>query len=874
MKLNKMKATLLTAILILSTLVVAIPVSAVEILEVQGFPTTLTEDGGHYLGDFSPDGSMIVYTGTGGIWVMDNDGSNPLLIYASGTRPDWGPSTEEYPDGLIALAGEGITVIELDGTFVKTIDITHSYPPNPSITITNTHSLDWSPDGSKIALADDIGATSGIWTVDYATGSVLTQITDYSATAYSPTWSPDGTEIACAWGASTDMYVGVFKSDGTQTSPLRTIGQGGRYGGDYPDWGSNGKIAYSIGDSKELYVMNGDGTEDTRVFDGPALMVAWSPDSKSLVYFNGFADKNIVTRGYPFATIQSAIDAASAGDTISVASGTYYENVAIEKSLDLIGADSEITIIDGGHIANTVTITASDVGLSGFTITGGYSDPDYPVHTLPPGTWVWTPIGGVVVNGNGGTSALTGITIEDNIIHDNLGNGVFVSAAGDGGEADNIVIRDNVIYNNGEPEGQQTAGISLTYLIYTGSTGGEEPVEWRRPKNILVEENTIYDNHEFGVYLCAAKDVVIRSNDISGSSRKGLLLASSMTATDIPSEGCIVEDNKIHDNVYNGIKLVAYNHDNTFTGNDIYGNGFGAEGRVEYMYGFLFQDGDHNTLQYNDIHDNAGGGLYLWGKGDPSYTYYSTTGNNILENTIYNHPNGNAIYVPAKEGYPNSGFLASQIKQNNIKDNQYGLTNEDTTQTIDATNNWWGTIIETDIEAMISGDVDYSPWLSASYPDGVPMSGSASIKATASYPLLSITVDSLIEFSELTLGGWAQTVDVLITHTGSEQIKEIVTWEILTDTELANTDNDETDIDNDGIIGFYENYIQYHENEVYDALDAPLTEVTIEYSDTEGIPDGTATVYMTLVGVPISVEPGTYDGTIVFWAEYYGAMPE
>ncbi|MFB0500092.1 MAG: right-handed parallel beta-helix repeat-containing protein, partial [Candidatus Hadarchaeaceae archaeon] len=315
------------------------PVSAQgpQTLEVFGPITQLTIDNGHYLGSFSPDGSKIVYTGTGGIWVMNADGSDPHLIYNSGTRPKWGPPLEGYPDGLIALAGTGITIITSDGTLVKTIDITHSYPPDPSRTETQTHSLDWSPDGTKIAFAT-ASWTSAIWVVDYNTGT-LTQITDYSQSAYAPAWSPDGTEIACSWGPSTNMYVGVFKSDGSQKTPLRTIGAGGRYGGDYPDWGSNGKIVYSVGDAKQLYVMDSDGTDNVKISDGPAVMAAWSSDCKKLVYIDGFANKNIFTLSYPYATIQSAIDAASPGDTINVAAGAYTQtaNLVIDEEVSILG---------------------------------------------------------------------------------------------------------------------------------------------------------------------------------------------------------------------------------------------------------------------------------------------------------------------------------------------------------------------------------------------------------------------------------------------------------------------------------------------------------------------------------------------------------
>jgi len=58
--------------------------------------------------------------------------------------------------------------------------------------------------------------------------------------------------------------------------------------------------------------------------------------------------------------IQWAIGNASAGETIFVRAGTYYENVVIVKSLTPKGAGSDITIIDGGGKRAGVKITADN----------------------------------------------------------------------------------------------------------------------------------------------------------------------------------------------------------------------------------------------------------------------------------------------------------------------------------------------------------------------------------------------------------------------------------------------------------------------------------------------------------------------------------
>lgn len=398
--------------------------------------------------------------------------------------------------------------------------------------------------------------------------------------------------------------------------------------------------------------------------------------------------------------IQNGVDIAASPDTVSVAAGTYVENVVIAKSLDLIGAGSSTTTIDGDNVGNTVTITSSNVTVSGFKVTGGWAN----------GLDVFHPVGGVVVDGNSGDTSLTGITIEDNIVDGNPGNGVYVSAAGHGGAANNVVIRDCQISNNGG----SNAGISLTYPNYITRPVGVWD-EWKRPKNILVRGNTIYSNSSYGVYVSAGQYNVVDSNIIRDNSKYGVQLASSWNRTDVPCEYTTVEDNEIYDNVRNGVKLTSYNQYNTFSGNDIYNNGFGGT-KDWYKYGFLFQDGNDNTIENNTITGNALGGLYLWGKGDPSYTWYSTTDNTITGNIISDHTTVGAkgIHIDSLHygGYPNSGFLNSSINENSITNNSaYGLENADVTQVVDASSNWWGDNTPAGVAAEVSAYVDYTPWL-------------------------------------------------------------------------------------------------------------------------------------------------------------------
>jgi hypothetical protein len=77
-----------------------------------------------------------------------------------------------------------------------------------------------------------------------------------------------------------------------------------------------------------------------------------------------------------FATIQDAIDASEDGDTVSVADGTYNENILFRpgKIITLKSVNgAESTFIDGtGKSLSVVTFAAdNDSTLYGFTITNG-----------------------------------------------------------------------------------------------------------------------------------------------------------------------------------------------------------------------------------------------------------------------------------------------------------------------------------------------------------------------------------------------------------------------------------------------------------------------------------------------------------------------
>ena len=82
------------------------------------------------------------------------------------------------------------------------------------------------------------------------------------------------------------------------------------------------------------------------------------------------------TEANPYQIIQDGINAASPGDTVQVAAGTYYESIILKGDIVVRGAGADDTTINGstarsGMPAYHVVVGADNATIDGFTITGG-----------------------------------------------------------------------------------------------------------------------------------------------------------------------------------------------------------------------------------------------------------------------------------------------------------------------------------------------------------------------------------------------------------------------------------------------------------------------------------------------------------------------
>jgi len=254
-----------------------------------------------------------------------------------------------------------------------------------------------------------------------------------------------------------------------------------------------------------------------------------------------------------FPTIQSAINAASNGDTVLVAPGTYVENINFSgKAITLTSSSGPaVTIIDGNHNGTVVTFnhseTASSV-LSGFTIQNGLQDGGFgagiTVSSASP-----TITSNVIARNhaaaaigiyvNGGSPLIT-----NNTITNNDQNGAGDGGIGGGGigilgtntTPSNPQIINNTITNNSLAAGGDGGGISVTYfsspiirgnLIVGNSVfndgGGINLDSYNSPvaiDNLIVNNNAGLGGSGGGLYVFPRSGSIVNvvNNTIAGNS--------------------------------------------------------------------------------------------------------------------------------------------------------------------------------------------------------------------------------------------------------------------------------------------------------------------------------------------------------------------
>lgn len=134
----------------------------------------------------------------------------------------------------------------------------------------------------RIAFVSDATGNLDIFKMNIANGN-LVALTNGPRDDNSPTWSPNGNQIAFDSNPDGNVIF-VMNADGSDPKSLTDYSEDS-----YPVWSPDGqKIAFvsQRDGNAEVYVMNADGTGQTRLTDNAAWDAdpTWSPDSKDIAF--------------------------------------------------------------------------------------------------------------------------------------------------------------------------------------------------------------------------------------------------------------------------------------------------------------------------------------------------------------------------------------------------------------------------------------------------------------------------------------------------------------------------------------------------------------------------------------------------------------
>ncbi|RLI82618.1 hypothetical protein DRP04_03555, partial [Archaeoglobales archaeon] len=348
-----------------------------------------------------------------------------------------------------------------------------------------------------------------------------------------------------------------------------------------------------------------------------------------------------------YATINWAITNATAGDTIVIRDGFWYENVVIDRSLIVKSENGSANcIIDGQDAEATVKIIASDVILEGITARNASG---YPVVTTYSVTNV-TIKDCIVYDGDYGISALNvaEITIENVTVHDIVNHGLRIGGSVSG-------FTDSVITN-------------LNIYNCTGGIRGG-PLD-----NVTIRYCKIHDNSGAGIYLVTTNNTTFYGNEIYNNGGIGIDLLED-------SYYNIIQNNKIYNNSgAAGIFIHINCSSNVIKDNIFYNN---------YRGIWIFTSCTNNTIENNTIYNNDWNGIVI----DSNSDYNIIRKNNASYNANYgirlvSDVYGNIVEDNIAINNSDAGFICHGVYYNILRNNTARL-------------NAWGLMIKNSVDLMI-----------------------------------------------------------------------------------------------------------------------------------------------------------------------------
>ena len=261
---------------------------------------------------WSPDGTKLLYTsdstGSCELWVMNADGSNKKQLTEGAYLDNYfglrGWDASWSPDGTqivyVSASSKNKNVwenVEIDGREETIFNISNVCKDSDiwiigsdgtnNIKLTNNGKQNLrpksQPKGEKIAFLSNTSGNGGIWVMN-KDGSNKNQLED--GLLYDIEWSPDGTKIVYVKEEPENFTSNIWtmSADGTNRIPLTNTSE---YFicQHFPEWSPDGtKIVFNSGTTGEyeMWVINSDGTGQTKIGDGMAPQ--WSPKGDKIAF--------------------------------------------------------------------------------------------------------------------------------------------------------------------------------------------------------------------------------------------------------------------------------------------------------------------------------------------------------------------------------------------------------------------------------------------------------------------------------------------------------------------------------------------------------------------------------------------------------------
>jgi len=307
-----------------------------------------------------------------------------------------------------------------------------------------------------------------------------------------------------------------------------------------------------------------------------------------------------------YTKIQDAINDSDDGDTIFVYNGTYYENIEVYNSIDLVGEDRDNTFIVA-YKENTVRVFRNNTNISGFTIYNSNRT-------------------AIKIASYNYTNVYNYRIFDNNISFNHNGINIINSQ--------NVIIYDNIIENNtyyGIYFQGTTNDVRISTNIVSNNDIGIWSYNWDEAfTNYIIEDNVIKNNRG-GVLIDYCKGLLLVNNSISYNNHEGVGIYSSNHAT--------ISNNSINNNQRRGISIIDSSN-LTISWNNISNNNWTGI----YVGSGEYHSIMHNLIQYNEV------GVYLVSQDNGNF-------------------NNNTIIKNREEGIDITNSHYNNINHNNFMDN-------------------------------------------------------------------------------------------------------------------------------------------------------------------------------------------------------------